>query len=67
MDENIRLKEYNAALKEKNKRFLDAFGGKEDDAKKTGRLNIAGNRELNYKVLVFYKIKDNLDRLNTRE
>lgn len=30
-------------------------------------MNIAGNRELNYKVLVFYKIKDNLDKLNSRE
>lgn len=28
---------------------------------------MAGNRELNYKVLVFHKIKDNLEGLKTRE
>ena len=67
MDENIRLKEYNGVLQEKNNRFLKAFGGKEEQTSKTGRLNIAGNRELNYKVLVFYKIKDNLDKLTNRE
>ena len=37
------------------------------DSIKASTLNIAGNRELHYKVLVFYKIKDNLDRLNGRE
>ena len=67
IERNQELKEINADLKEKNNRYLAIFGGKESETKRTGRLNIAGNRELHYKVLVFYKIKDNLNRLHGRE
>ena len=67
MEKNQELKEINAELKERNQRFIGIFGGKETETKRTGRLNIAGNRELHYRVLVFYKIKDNLDRLHGRE
>ena len=67
MEENIRLKEYNQTLKDTNNKYLQAFGGKEEHAQKSQRLNIGGNRELHYKVLVFYKIKDNLEKLHARE
>ena len=67
MEENIRLKEYNQQLKDTNYRYLQMFGGKESATLKAGRLNIAGHRELNYKVLVFHKIRDNLEGLKDRE
>lgn len=67
MEENIKLKEQNSNLKETNHRYLQVFGGKEQQTLKAQRLTTAANRELNYKVLVFHKIQDNLNRLNSRE
>ena len=67
MEENIRLKEYNETLKDTNHRYLQVFGGKEKQTLKADRLTVAGKRELNYKVLVYQKIHDNLDKLNGRE
>lgn len=67
MEENIRQKEYNATLKEQNERYLDAFTVRDKKNQKSVKLNVFGNRELHYKVLVFHKIKDNVMKLESRE
>ena len=67
MEENVRLKEYNKTLKDQNEKYLDAFTVRNSLNQGTVRLNIAGNRELQYRVLVFHKIKDNLTKLEHRE
>ena len=67
MEKNIMLKEKNANLKETNNRYLQVFGGKEMKTIKADRLSTNGKRELNYQVLVYHKIQDNLDRLHQRE
>lgn len=43
------------------------FGGKEQQTIKAERLTTAANRELNYKILVFHSIQNNLHKLNSRE
>ena len=67
MEENIRMKEYNKQLKEQNEKYLDAFTVRDQKNQKSVRLNVFGNRELHYKVLVFHKIKDNVMKLENRE
>lgn len=67
MEENIRLKETNQNLKQTNHKYLQVFGGKEQQTIKAERLTTAANRELNYKILVFHSIQNNLHKLNSRE
>jgi len=57
METNIRLKAHNRTLKETNQRYLDAFAEKDVVYQSEMKLNINAKRELNFKILLFQKIK----------
>lgn len=67
MEENVRLKNHNKSLKETNQTYLDAFCGRENAGNRAKKLNNNAARELNFKVLIFHKIRQNLDKLDVRE
>ena len=67
METNLRLKAHNRCLKDTNQKYLDAFAEKDIECQKQKRLNSNAMRELNFKVLIFHKIKDNLSKLDERE
>jgi hypothetical protein len=67
MEANIKLKAHNRCLKEQNQNFLDVFAEKDTDCQTKKKLNANAMRELNFKVLIFHKIKENLSKLDDRE
>ena len=67
MDDNMRLHAHNRTLNEKNQMFLDAFSYKDQVRTKNIDLNSNARRELNFKIIVFHKIKENLTGLDSRE
>ena len=60
METNLRLKAHNRCLKDTNQKYLDVFAGKDVECQKQKQLNQNAMRELNFKVLIFHKIKENL-------
>ena len=67
MDDNIRLHAHNRCLKEKNEVYLDAFAQKDQENQKHKQLNSNARKQLNFKVLIFHKIRENLSNLDARE
>ena len=67
MEANVRLKADNRIMKNANQKYLDEFAGKDVECQKQKKLNSNAMRELNFKVLIFHKIKDNLSKLDDRE
>lgn len=67
MEDNVRLKAHNKLIKEQNDRYLEAFAQKDVQRQKHVHLNINAQREINFKILIFHKIKDNLMNVQDRE
>ena len=67
MEDNIRLKADNRCLKEKNETYLTAFAARDVESQKHKALNSNARRELNFKIVIFNKIKDNLSNIDQRE
>ena len=67
MDDNVRLKAHNKLIKEQNERYMEAFAQKDVTRQKGHQLNSNAQREINFKILIFHKIKDNLMDVENRE
>ena len=67
METNLRLKAHNRCLKDTNQKYLDVFADKDVECQEKKKLNQNAMRELNFKVLIFHKIKENLSKLDDRE
>jgi len=67
MDDNIRLHAHNRCLKETNTKILDNFACKDVEYQKHKTLNSNARREINFKELLFERVKDNLMNLDPRE
>ena len=67
LEDNIKLKDDYKTLKNHNDKYLDAFAVKDQQTQKHKILNSNAKRELNFKILVFHKIKENLSKVDERE
>jgi len=67
MEDNIRLKAHNRCLKEKNEMYCTSFAKRDVESQKHKALNSNARRELNFKIVIFNKIKDNLSNIDQRE
>ena len=67
MEDNIRLKAHNRCLKDKNEMYISSFAARDVESQKHKSLNSNARRELNFKIIIFNKIKDNLSSLDVRE
>ena len=67
MEDNIRLKAHNRCLKDKNEMYLNAFADRDVESQKHRSLNSNARKELNFKMVIFHKIKYNLSNIDQRE
>ena len=67
LEENLQKKQHFKLLKNQNDKYLDAFAVKDQQAQKHKTLNVNAKRELNFKILIFHKIKENLEKVDERE
>ena len=63
----MRLKAHNRCLKDTNQKYLDTFSEKDVKCQQLKKLNIHAKRELNFKVLVFNKMEENMTNLDVRD
>lgn len=67
MEDNIRLHAHNKCLKETNTQLMDTFAQKDSVYQTHKKLNSNARREVNFKKILFEKIRDNIMNLDPRE